>query len=104
VLSTLITSFSTLSLHDALPIFVVLVLLREARSHVAVAILNRMVLPHQVAVVVRRVAARAATRRIIPVDDLAAIHTSVATGAAPRSEEHTSELQSRVDLVCRLLL
>src|SRR5438105_36402 len=25
-------------------------------------------------------------------------------GGAPRSEEHTSELQSRVDLVCRLLL
>src|SRR2546429_6718341 len=28
----------------------------------------------------------------------------VATGAAPRSEEHTSELQSRLHLVCRLLL
>src|SRR5207247_8713474 len=27
-----------------------------------------------------------------------------ATGPAARSEEHTSELQSRVDLVCRLLL
>src|SRR5438105_11473915 len=26
------------------------------------------------------------------------------TGASVRSEEHTSELQSRVDLVCRLLL
>src|SRR5207247_10109382 len=26
------------------------------------------------------------------------------TGRAQRSEEHTSELQSRVDLVCRLLL
>src|SRR5438105_8570094 len=26
------------------------------------------------------------------------------SGAARRSEEHTSELQSRVDLVCRLLL
>src|SRR5207247_7761938 len=25
-------------------------------------------------------------------------------GIVPRSEEHTSELQSRVDLVCRLLL
>src|SRR5438105_8680192 len=25
-------------------------------------------------------------------------------GTVPRSEEHTSELQSRVDLVCRLLL
>src|SRR5438105_9679915 len=28
----------------------------------------------------------------------------IATGAKVRSEEHTSELQSRVDLVCRLLL
>src|SRR2546428_1643131 len=27
-----------------------------------------------------------------------------AVGAVPRSEEHTSELQSRSDLVCRLLL
>src|SRR5690242_21074246 len=26
------------------------------------------------------------------------------TGTAPRSEEHTSELQSHVNLVCRLLL
>src|SRR5438105_9183807 len=26
------------------------------------------------------------------------------SGTRPRSEEHTSELQSRVDLVCRLLL
>src|SRR6266576_4380313 len=29
---------------------------------------------------------------------------SVLTDEAPRSEEHTSELQSRRDLVCRLLL
>src|SRR5438105_12749593 len=28
----------------------------------------------------------------------------IACGVAQRSEEHTSELQSRVDLVCRLLL
>src|SRR5699024_11496076 len=28
----------------------------------------------------------------------------VAQGVKPRSEEHTSELQSRFDLVCRLLL
>src|SRR5437868_10487677 len=27
-----------------------------------------------------------------------------ASGRSPRSEEHTSELQSRFDLVCRLLL
>src|SRR5436305_8657382 len=30
--------------------------------------------------------------------------TSVASGSPPRSEEHTSELQSRPHLVCRLLL
>src|SRR3712207_6858241 len=33
-----------------------------------------------------------------------AVRARVATGAAPRSEEHTSELQSRPYLVCRLLL
>src|SRR3712207_7488917 len=38
--------------------------------------------------------------------DLSGVHTDVTvTGArAPRSEEHTSELQSRQYLVCRLLL
>src|SRR5437868_9454999 len=30
--------------------------------------------------------------------------SSIAASAADRSEEHTSELQSRFDLVCRLLL
>src|SRR6266496_5250852 len=33
-----------------------------------------------------------------------ALHRAAAGGAAGRSEEHTSELQSRRDLVCRLLL
>src|SRR5215471_15615068 len=32
------------------------------------------------------------------------MHRSPGRGAACRSEEHTSELQSRRDLVCRLLL
>src|SRR5207247_10556505 len=31
-------------------------------------------------------------------------HRPANTAAGPRSEEHTSELQSRVELVCRLLL
>src|SRR5438874_9985532 len=31
-------------------------------------------------------------------------HANASTMVAPRSEEHTSELQSRRDLVCRLLL
>src|SRR5207249_6771880 len=32
------------------------------------------------------------------------VPTAVAAGGLHRSEEHTSELQSRFDLVCRLLL
>src|SRR5437667_7836942 len=35
---------------------------------------------------------------------LGAVRTAVAGGPDPRSEEHTSELQSHHDLVCRLLL
>src|SRR5438105_14757001 len=38
-----------------------------------------------------------------PASRLAAVRYSV-TSNTVRSEEHTSELQSRVDLVCRLLL
>src|SRR5438067_7443891 len=36
--------------------------------------------------------------------DAAARHATLHVPAAHRSEEHTSELQSRFDLVCRLLL
>src|SRR5207247_3114396 len=36
--------------------------------------------------------------------DGAGASSAPAAGRRPRSEEHTSELQSRVDLVCRLLL
>src|SRR6266480_5186296 len=40
-----------------------------------------------------------------PVDRRAVrIEAAVAQAAEPRSEEHTSELQSHVNLVCRLLL
>src|SRR5699024_12575906 len=37
-------------------------------------------------------------------DDRVALITGAARGQGARSEEHTSELQSRFDLVCRLLL
>src|SRR5207249_8389431 len=42
-----------------------------------------------------------ALHRSIPGSELVILEES---GAFPRSEEHTSELQSRFDLVCRLLL
>src|SRR5690606_21482491 len=39
-----------------------------------------------------------------PVDVRRCASSSAVSPAAPRSEEHTSELQSRENLVCRLLL
>src|SRR5438105_13320624 len=65
----------TLSLHDALPISP-----QPVRGR-----------PNEPANVVHTVAALAAAR-------------GETTESLARSEEHTSELQSRVDLVCRLLL
>src|SRR5690606_39849233 len=58
--------------------------------------------------------AAARIRRTAPDEDRGAVQallrnrrlsvTPVTPAAAPRSEEHTSELQSRENLVCRLLL
>src|SRR5690242_21043241 len=46
-----------------------------------------------------------ATTANAPVHDTAYVRTKYeATGCRRRSEEHTSELQSHVNLVCRLLL
>src|SRR5437868_11979851 len=71
------SSFRTLSLHDALPIC-----------------LGGAVAPHLDA------RHRAARR-----PGIEARHDTGPSGrAVTRSEEHTSELQSRFDLVCRLLL
>src|SRR3989442_10947928 len=74
---TATTEIYTLSLHDALPIY------REEPHQ-----------PHR-EVERRRRPDRAAPQRREPVEDL---------HAGARSEEHTSELQSRPHLVCRLLL
>src|SRR2546422_7245484 len=43
-------------------------------------------------------------RRTIPISAMRVRNSTSITQARPRSEEHTSELQSRLHLVCRLLL
>src|SRR5207247_10064608 len=72
--STSTTAFYTLSLHDALPIC-----------------LSKWCLPRHVVLPSRCL------------EDSSG-HAAAAPKTIRRSEEHTSELQSRVDLVCRLLL
>src|SRR5690606_41261298 len=82
----------TLSLHDALPIY------RRTRPRTAYA---------RPAQQFRLGARHAATYRRIRLDLAQTLERRIAhgaTGVEDRSEEHTSELQSRENLVCRLLL
>src|SRR2546429_6961905 len=83
---TATTEIYTLSLHDALPIFHELgaeELARERSQRVPHALLE-----HD-----RRTAEELHPATVLP-----------AAAVGRRSEEHTSELQSRLHLVCRLLL
>src|SRR5207253_6752063 len=82
------TEFYTLSLHDALPIYIPV----QLESHE------------------RRVGAGCETaprnqrNQVSFSAPMATLRTNPSTTSRKRSEEHTSELQSRGHLVCRLLL
>src|SRR5207247_9316979 len=94
------TATYTLSLHDALPISVVEERVRVSvdpqrrASHRVLHIQNE---PGVGAMAHEGRSDRKRVRREVGDDDRF-------TREGRRSEEHTSELQSRVDLVCRLLL
>src|SRR5438105_9104169 len=77
------TEIYTLSLHDALPIYLVIK-----------AVTARAIERARDELAVRRPRVEPAGLR----------QKALAARPFERSEEHTSELQSRVDLVCRLLL
>src|SRR2546430_14440736 len=82
---TATTEIYTLSLHDALPIF------WRAREQVELQLRNR--------------GHRRRCLRFFPVTFYgSAVDASNAGDGRGRSEEHTSELQSQSNLVCRLLL
>src|SRR5207248_10719380 len=97
-------SIYTLSLHDALPISDAAEVVLARLPAAAAAELDRMAVGDpglregvsERDLVELRVAAR--SRKAADVDE------RPETGLLQRSEEHTSELQSPYDLVCRLLL
>src|SRR5207248_10610055 len=101
---TATTDTYTLSLHDALPIF----LAAARRGGGADASGRREPRPAAPGGALRRRclrelrAPRSLARRRVRIPDRA-LRTRE-RGARSRSEEHTSELQSPYDLVCRLLL
>src|SRR3712207_7065756 len=83
---TATTEIYTLSLHDALPIFHRADAVEDLHGHVRRGDVAHSQHPHPV------------RQRPLPIDNRRRVH------AGRRSEEHTSELQSRQYLVCRLLL
>src|SRR5206468_5851729 len=97
------TAFYSLSLHDALPIFCMMHHQSNAKRNAARAVrawvLTR--LRERVLCACFLLDGPDGTRRLA----LQQFDSSTGTGMLnDRSEEHTSELQSRSDLVCRLLL
>src|SRR5690606_41051096 len=96
--ATSTTDIYTLSLHDALPI--------STRTHKAdreyrpAARRTNLIQESTAAPLVRRLARPAPSGRAALVRKIAAVPPH----HRERSEEHTSELQSRENLVCRLLL
>src|SRR5690606_41854776 len=86
-----------LSLHDALPIYLGAALITEAGDDVAELLADDLALPGRGGQDVQ-VFGDAPLDVVVLVDDLLPLQ------GGQRSEEHTSELQSRENLVCRLLL
>src|SRR5207247_9759889 len=98
-----VTELCTLSLHDALPIsghFPGSALcVTTGHNNFGLRIFPVYLANHLTCLSVRRVRHRAGIDH-----HHIRINTCTVTHAADRSEEHTSELQSRVELVCRLRL
>src|SRR5260221_10604849 len=80
---TATTEIYTLSLHDALPIYICIVNDKEDGSPLSATVLNW---------------------KVVSADGDIITSGKADVMISPRSEEHTSELQSHSDLVCRLLL
>src|SRR5690606_41323650 len=93
--------FLTLSLHDALPIFVLAVMSTSTTS----SSVRSVSVPTPSALITSSASCSLRFTRpcsVSRLNDEASSSSSKASGK--RSEEHTSELQSRENLVCRLLL
>src|SRR5688572_31337958 len=95
------TEIYTLSLHDALPIFDAGRL--EEVAHEDAVFVGRLLAPRGEAPVRAQLGVVVHAQDRVRVADVDGEEQGHGSGAS-RSEEHTSELQSQSNLVCRLLL
>src|SRR5207247_9435675 len=102
VLTLTNTASSTIALHDALPILLGEYHLGLLSKEFTAAVSNHLSMCELCAAEVATLTEFLANDQMLARPAVAR-DMSVQT-SSPRSEEHTSELQSRVDLVCRLLL
>src|SRR2546430_11774887 len=90
---TATTEIYTLSLHDALPISITTRAERQGAHYVLNGVKQFITSGKNADIAV-----------VFAVTDKAAGKRGISAFVVPRSEEHTSELQSQSNLVCRLLL
>src|SRR5204863_9146610 len=95
------TEIYTLSLHDALPIFTIAVVGSGGDGVVTLGDLIAQVAAHEGLNVIKT---EAYGPQIRGGESSCTVRVASSKIHSQRSEEHTSELQSRRDLVCRLLL
>src|SRR5690348_17606244 len=96
------TEIYTLSLHDALPILFFHGTHVISRCILISHLRNDFIFPRCFGERARFV--DRPRKRLLYIDVFVALHGSHRSNGMSRSEEHTSELQSPVHLVCRLLL
>src|SRR5699024_12857113 len=100
ITSTAASEISALSLHDALPIFGI-VGEEPVKGRCGVIAIASHDNPPETR---RCQVIGSGSSRSVSMPDCRSIQRATCRRCAERSEEHTSELQSRFDLVCRLLL
>src|SRR5690606_41886640 len=98
------TEFSPLSLHDALPIYLDTVAGELPVGFDGERFRGRGAIDAKGPAVALLAGVRAARRRSPALGRDTGVLIQAVSGEEGRSEEHTSELQSRENLVCRLLL
>src|SRR5690606_41536621 len=100
---TATTALSPLSLHDALPICLCMEFLRQTFHHSLMAKMGYLLAKPALSKLRQRLDPRRYNGAVFLGLNGVTVKSHGASDAY-RSEEHTSELQSRENLVCRLLL